>query len=34
VVAPCPDGAKLKNSAALKKQAKEFGKELTKALRA
>jgi multimeric flavodoxin WrbA len=33
VVAPCPDGAKLKNSAVLKKQAKEFGKELTKALR-
>jgi multimeric flavodoxin WrbA len=28
VVAPCPDGAKLKNSAVLKKQAKEFGKEL------
>jgi hypothetical protein len=34
VVAPCPDGAKLKNSAVLKKQAKVFGKELTKALRA
>ena len=34
VVAPCPDGAKLKNSAVLKTQAKEFGKELTKALRA
>jgi hypothetical protein len=34
VVALCPDGAKLKNSAVLKKQAKVFGKELTKALRA
>jgi len=33
VVAPCPDGAKLKNSAVLKKQAYAFGKELTKALR-
>jgi multimeric flavodoxin WrbA len=34
VVAPCPDGAKLKKSVVLKTQAKEFGKELTKALRA
>jgi multimeric flavodoxin WrbA len=33
VVAPCPDGAKLKQNAALQKQAKAFGKELTKALR-
>ena len=34
VVASCPDGAKLRNNAALKKQAKEFGRELAKALRA
>lgn len=34
VVAPCPDGAKLRNSSVLKKQARLFGKELTKALRA
>jgi len=33
VVAPCPDGAKLAKSAVLQKQAKEFGKELAKALR-
>jgi multimeric flavodoxin WrbA len=33
VVAPCPDGAKLKNNAALQKQAKLFGKELAKALK-
>ena len=34
VVAPCPDGAKLKKNAVLKRQAREFGKELAKALRA
>jgi len=34
VVASCPDGVELKKSAALKAQAKKFGKELTKALRA
>jgi multimeric flavodoxin WrbA len=34
VVASCPDGAKLKKSAVLRKQAREFGKELAKALRA
>jgi multimeric flavodoxin WrbA len=34
VVAPCPDGAKLKNNVVLKEQAKEFGKELAKAFRA
>lgn len=34
VVAPCPDGAKLRKSAVLKQKAKEFGKELAKALRA
>jgi multimeric flavodoxin WrbA len=33
VVAPCPDGAKLKKSAVLKKQAKLFGKELAAAVR-
>jgi len=33
VVAPCPDGAKLRNSAMLKKQAKLFGKDLSTALR-
>jgi len=33
VVAPCPDGAKLKNSAVLKKQAKLFGKEIAGALK-
>jgi multimeric flavodoxin WrbA len=33
VVAPCPDGAKLKKNVVLKKQAREFGKELAKALR-
>jgi len=33
VVAPCPDGAKLKNSAVLKKQAMLFGKEMAKELR-
>lgn len=34
VVAPCPDGAKLKKSAKLQESAKEFGRELAKALRA
>jgi multimeric flavodoxin WrbA len=34
VVAPCPDGAKLSASAALKKSAKGFGRELAKALKA
>jgi multimeric flavodoxin WrbA len=33
VVAPCPDGAKLRNSVVLKKQAMLFGKEMTKELR-
>jgi hypothetical protein len=33
VVAPCPDGAKLRNNAVLKKQATLFGKEMAKALR-
>jgi multimeric flavodoxin WrbA len=33
VVAPCPDGAKLKKNAVLMKQAKEFGRELAKTLR-
>jgi multimeric flavodoxin WrbA len=33
VVAPCPDGAKLKKNAAVMKQAKEFGNELAKTLR-
>lgn len=34
VVAPCPDGARLKKNAKLQEQAREFGKELAKALRA
>jgi multimeric flavodoxin WrbA len=34
VVAPCPDGAKLKKNPVLKKQAMLFGKEMSKALRA
>jgi len=34
VVASCPDGAELKKNAVLRKQAKEFGRELAKALRA
>ncbi len=33
VVAPCPDGAKLKKNAVLKQQAKEFGKELAAAVK-
>jgi multimeric flavodoxin WrbA len=33
VVAPCPDGAELRNSAVLKKQAKLFGKELAAAVK-
>jgi len=33
VVAPCPDGAKLAKNEVLKKQAKEFGKELATALK-
>jgi multimeric flavodoxin WrbA len=34
VVAPCPDGTELKKSGVLKTQAKKFGRELAKALRA
>jgi len=34
VAAPCPDGAKLAASAALRSSARGFGKELAKALRA
>ncbi len=33
VVAPCPDGAKLKKNEVLRKQAKAFGRELAKTLR-
>jgi multimeric flavodoxin WrbA len=33
VVASCPDGAGLRKNALLKKQAREYGKELAKALR-
>jgi multimeric flavodoxin WrbA len=34
VVAPCPDGAKLAARSELKRSAKDFGRDLTKALRA
>ena len=33
VVAPCPDGARLRNSVVLKRQAKLFGKEIADALK-